>query len=146
MIATSTERTNTEQLERLILQEKITIASIPLQVYNVMHNFYIPKVITGGATSTPAFVQHITKHCDMYINAYGPSENTVIAMCWTHTKGEPIPSTIPIGQPLANVEVYIMSGLQLCGVGIPGELCIAGGKFNFRLFKSTRTFCWKIYR
>ncbi len=126
VIATSTERTNTEQLERLILQEKITIASIPLQVYNVMHNFYIPKVITGGATSTPAFVQHITKHCDMYINAYGPSENTVIAMCWTHTKGEPIPSTIPIGQPLANVEVYIMSGLQLCGVGIPGELCIAG--------------------
>jgi len=39
-----------------------------------MHHFYIPKVITGGATSTPAFVQHISKHCDMYVNAYGPSE------------------------------------------------------------------------
>ena len=42
----------------------------------MMHHFYIPKVITGGATSTQRFVQHISKHCDMYVNAW-PSENTV---------------------------------------------------------------------
>ena len=126
VIATSVERTNTDLLEKLISQENITIASIPLQVYNVMHHFYIPKVITGGATSTPAFVQHISKHCDMYVNAYGPSENTVIASCWIYKKGDAIPSTIPIGKPLANVDIFIMSGGKLCGVGIPGELCIAG--------------------
>ncbi len=89
VIATSVERTNTDLLEKLISQENITIASIPLQVYNVMHHFYIPKVITGGATSTPAFVQHISKHCDMYVNAYGPSENTVIASCWIYKKVTP---------------------------------------------------------
>ena len=126
VIATSVERTNTDLLEKLISQENITIASIPLQVYNVMHHFYIPKVITGGATSTPAFVQHISKHCDMYVNAYGPSENTVITSCWIYEKGDAIPSTIPIGKPLANVDIFIMSGGKLCGVGIPGELCIAG--------------------
>ena len=83
-------------------------------------------MITGGATSTPAFVQHISKHCDMYVNAYGPSENTVITSCWIYEKGDAIPSTIPIGKPLANVDIFIMSGGKLCGVGIPGELCIAG--------------------
>ena len=41
-------------------------------------------------------------------------------------KGDAIPSTIPIGKPLANVDIFIMSGGKLCGVGIPGELCIAG--------------------
>ena len=40
--------------------------------------------------------------------------------------GDAIPSTIPIGKPLANVDIFIMSGGKLCGVGIPGELCIAG--------------------
>ena len=62
----------------------------------------------------------------MYVNAYGPSENTVIASCWIYKKGDAIPSTIPIGKPLANVDIFIMSGGKLCGVGIPGELCIAG--------------------
>ena len=38
-------------------------------------------------------------------------------------KGDAIPSTIPIGKPLANVDIFIMSGGKLCGVGIPGELC-----------------------
>lgn len=126
VIANKNERTNTELLEQLITKEAITVASIPLQVLNVMHQFYIPKIITGGATSTPSFVQHIAKHCDTYYNAYGPSESTVVTTTWSHAKGDPIPSTIPIGQPLANIQVYIVSEMQLCGIGIAGELCIAG--------------------
>lgn len=126
VIANNEERTDTEQLQQLIERERITVASIPLQVCNVMEDFYIPKLITGGATSTPTFVRHISEHCDTYFNAYGPSESTVIASNWSYTKGEPIPSTIPIGQPLANIQVYILSGMQLCGVGVSGELCIAG--------------------
>ncbi|MCI2954787.1 amino acid adenylation domain-containing protein [Staphylococcus caprae] len=126
VIANDNERTDTEQLEQLIAKEHITAASIPLQVCNVMKDFYISKLFTGGATSTPAFVRHISQHCDTYFNAYGPSESTVIATNWSYSKGEPIPSMIPIGQPLANIQVYILSGTKLCGVGISGELCIAG--------------------
>ena len=79
VIANDNERTDTEQLEQLIAREHITAASIPLQVCNVMKDFYISKLFTGGATSTPAFVRHISQHCDTYFNAYGPSESTVIA-------------------------------------------------------------------
>ena len=59
VIANDNERTDTEQLEQLIAREHITAASIPLQVCNVMKDFYISKLFTGGATSTPAFVRHI---------------------------------------------------------------------------------------
>ncbi|HEX2938018.1 MAG TPA: hypothetical protein VHO66_03770, partial [Ruminiclostridium sp.] len=33
---------------------------------------------------------------------------------------------IPIGHPIANTQIYIMNGNELCGIGMPGELCIGG--------------------
>ncbi len=83
-------------------------------------------MITGGATSTASFVKYIEKHCGTYFNAYGPSESTVITSYWSHHCGDLIPETIPIGKPLSNIQVYIMSDGLLCGIGMPGELCIAG--------------------
>ncbi|MBP5580948.1 MAG: AMP-binding protein, partial [Ruminococcus sp.] len=34
--------------------------------------------------------------------------------------------TVFIGKPIANAQAYILSGDVLCGIGVPGELCIAG--------------------
>ena len=33
---------------------------------------------------------------------------------------------INIGKPIANTQIYIINGSELCGIGMPGELCIAG--------------------
>ena len=33
---------------------------------------------------------------------------------------------IPIGWPTANSQVYVLNGSRVCGVGEPGELCVAG--------------------
>ncbi|WP_131801861.1 AMP-binding protein, partial [Bacillus mobilis] len=32
----------------------------------------------------------------------------------------------PIGKPITNTTTYIIQGNQLCGIGMVGELCIAG--------------------
>ncbi|HCY8310097.1 TPA: amino acid adenylation domain-containing protein [Staphylococcus aureus] len=120
------ERVNPAQLQQLINKHRVTVASIPLQMCSVMEDFYIEKLITGGATSTASFVKYIEKHCGTYFNAYGPSESTVITSYWSHHCGDLIPETIPIGKPLSNIQVYIMSDGLLCGIGMPGELCIAG--------------------
>ncbi|HGO1471420.1 TPA: amino acid adenylation domain-containing protein [Staphylococcus aureus] len=119
------ERVNPAQLQQLINKHRVTVASIPLQMCSVMEDFYIEKLITGGATSTASFVKYIEKHCGTYFNAYGPSESTVITSYWSHHCGDLIPETIPIGKPLSNIQVYIMSDGLLCGIGMPGELCIA---------------------
>lgn len=126
VIPNKAQRVDPEELQQLITKHHITVASIPLQMCSMMKDFYIEKLITGGATSTPSFVNYIEHHCGTYYNAYGPSESTVITSYWSHQCADKVPKTIPIGKPLSNIQVYIMSEGLLCGVGMPGELCIAG--------------------
>ena len=37
-----------------------------------------------------------------------------------------MPEVIPIGKPISNTQIYILNDEKLCGIGVPGELCIAG--------------------
>ena len=56
-------------------------------------------------------------------NAYGPTEATVCATVYRFDQDD---DKILIGKPISNTQVYILNGERLCGIGIPGELCIAG--------------------
>ncbi|MCP5108557.1 MAG: amino acid adenylation domain-containing protein, partial [bacterium] len=60
------------------------------------------------------------------INLYGPTEATVDVSyynCW----GAGPRHIIPIGKPIDNIRLYVVDkGLRLQGIGIAGELCIAG--------------------
>ncbi|TNF51927.1 MAG: amino acid adenylation domain-containing protein, partial [Burkholderiales bacterium] len=62
------------------------------------------------------------------VNAYGPTEAADDVIQATIT--QPLPATrksVPIGQPLANLAVYILDDQQrLVPPGVPGEICIGG--------------------
>lgn len=62
---------------------------------------------------------------DKLFNIYGPTETTDSAVSYKF-EGYKLPDTIPIGKPISNTRTYILNGRQLCGIGMPGELCIAG--------------------
>jgi len=78
------------------------------------------------------------------INAYGPTECTDIVSCYRSSQIDfEENQTIPIGKPLPNTKLYILNNQQLCGIGIPGELCVAGvgvstGYINNPKFTSER--------
>lgn len=57
------------------------------------------------------------------INLYGPTEATVDVTHYECTGREDI---VPIGKPITNINIFILSGNTLTGIGIKGELCIAG--------------------
>ncbi len=61
-------------------------------------------------------------------NVYGPTEATIWVT--SHLVGEQDlvdNSVLPIGKPIRNNKVYILDDAgKLCGVGIPGEICIHG--------------------
>lgn len=57
------------------------------------------------------------------INAYGPTEASIYS---TYYNCEPDSAKVLIGKPVANAQIYIFANDDLAGVGIPGELCIAG--------------------
>ena len=94
---------------------------------------YDPKILdgfeclsVGGESLSVEHVNLLKKSAPqvMLSNGYGPTETTTIALWYKiHTE---MNRQVPIGIPVANVQAYVMQDGQLCGIGVPGELCIAG--------------------
>ncbi len=84
----------------------------------------LKSIQTGGEALTANFYQTIRKYTSATIcNEYGPTETTACCSCQEITS----PDEITIGKPLPNVQIYICDKDEnLCPVGVPGELCIAG--------------------
>jgi amino acid adenylation domain-containing protein/non-ribosomal peptide synthase protein (TIGR01720 family) len=72
-----------------------------------------------------------SKFCNANLhNSYGPTECTDIVTCFTLAKlnsNDQANMEIPIGKPVPNLNVYILSRNSIIeGIGVPGELCIGG--------------------
>jgi aryl carrier-like protein len=61
------------------------------------------------------------------INGYGPTENTTFSCCYRMQRATEPGSTVPIGNPIANTEAYVLNAqLQQTPVGVVGELYLGG--------------------
>ncbi|MGN1223705.1 MAG: amino acid adenylation domain-containing protein, partial [Ruminococcus sp.] len=117
--------TDTVEFEKYIIENNVTLTLLPPQYFRQIDTDVFRVITTGGSASDSDVVKHVKENC-RYINAYGPTENTVLATHWEYEHGTEIPQNIPIGKPISNSRIYILNGEQLCGIGVPGELCIAG--------------------
>jgi bacitracin synthase 3 len=115
--------TDVKKFNEYIRRRSITLGILPPQYYLQTDIEGLKVLTTAGSAST---IEVVKKARDQkrYINAYGPTENTVQAAYWEYKKE--IGKTVPIGKPTINTQIYIQSGSALCGIGVPGELCIAG--------------------
>ena len=122
----------------IIKNAQITHALIIPSMFRVMLDYMenelsdafesLQYIYLGAEELTPELVK---KYCDVtkktvdtLINLYGPTEITI---CATYFSIQDIEnSIIPIGKPIANTTAYVMRGEKLCGIGMPGELCIGG--------------------
>ncbi|TYP76738.1 non-ribosomal peptide synthetase [Paenibacillus methanolicus] len=92
------------------------------------HLTSVTHLVTAGeqliiSDTLRAFLQEsgVTLH-----NHYGPSETHVVTTYTMHP-GRPIPEIPPIGTPIHNTQIWIVSPTnQLLPVGIVGELCVSG--------------------
>lgn len=83
------------------------------------------KLLLGGEALPLSVAQHLRTvfHGAMF-NMYGPTETTV----WSTTSpvGEN-PTSISIGKPIRNTQVYVLDGaLRVVGPGVAGDLFIGG--------------------
>ena len=85
----------------------------------------LQNLLVGGEKLSEKHVKLLIAHNDSVklINVYGPTENTTFTTTFQVTGDH---SSIPIGKPINNTQVYILKKQQLCGIKIPGELCIGG--------------------
>ena len=125
------------KLSEIIYKEEITHALIVPSMLRAITEFMkntdkiylfskIHKLYLGGEKLDEKLVNEFCSISeigrDKLCNLYGPTEITVCATYANLVEGE----QITIGYPIANTEVYIIKNGKLCGIGVPGELCIGG--------------------
>lgn len=85
----------------------------------------IACAIVGGEEVLPRHVdilKRINPAIKIY-NEYGPTEATVGCMVELLEQNKPV----TIGKPINGTGIYILdTNLTLCGIGVPGEICIGG--------------------
>jgi non-ribosomal peptide synthetase component F len=85
---------------------------------------HLTTLVSAGEACTAPLAQRWSA-TQPFINAYGPTEATVCATFhrYRHEDGP----SLPIGQPIANARIYVLSAqLQPLPVGVAGEIYIGG--------------------
>ncbi|MEH2261609.1 amino acid adenylation domain-containing protein [Nostoc sp.] len=117
-------------VERLFLPFVALQQLAEVAVSSELVNSHLREIITAGEQLqiTPAISQWLSKLTDCTLhNHYGPSESHVAASFTLADSVETWPLLPPIGQPIANTQIYILDKyLQAVPVGVAGELYIGG--------------------
>lgn len=113
-------------LLRIIREQSITMALLPPSVLTLLEASDIPAlqtIVSGGEACSAEIIRKWSSE-RQFVNAYGPTEATVCATFYPDVN-----HTIPfcLGYAMPNVTIYILnSNLQICPIGVPGELHIGG--------------------
>jgi len=120
---------NYVELERFIDSQGVTIALFPPPYFAGINPDKVrglKKLVTGGSAITKELIGKWRDKVK-YMNAYGPTESTVIATTWQYNEQEFAYGPVPIGTPVNNTEIFILDRHNnLMPIGAAGELCIAG--------------------
>jgi amino acid adenylation domain-containing protein/non-ribosomal peptide synthase protein (TIGR01720 family) len=123
-----------ELLVSTMLEQKITVVQfVPTLLEVVIKEPRWPQcrsvrqVFCGGEALAPRLVAGFSElHPAQLHNLYGPTEATIDATFFTCALSEGKES-IPIGRPVANLEVYVLdANRQPVPMGVKGELYIGG--------------------
>lgn len=88
----------------------------------------LKMIVSAGEPLTPDLVAQFKRilgdtNC-VLANLYGPTEASIDVTYYDCNLTET--DDVPIGRPIGNMNVYILRGMDLCGIGMQGELCIGG--------------------
>lgn len=111
-----------------IQEKQVTLAAFPPNYLIQMDEEALDSlrlVVTAGSATDCDIVEKYGAR-RVYVNEYGPTENTCSATTWIHQPGSPLPQRIPIGRPIVNKKIYLIKDDQLCGLGMTGEIVIGG--------------------
>lgn len=111
------------KLESYCIESAVSVATMPPQFYVQTSNLKLRLLITAGSEANHQIMEKALS-TGRYVNAYGPTETTVCATSFEADAN--CKDVIPIGKPIANTQVFIMKNNHLCGIGVPGELCVVG--------------------
>jgi len=123
-----------EELGRAIRDYDVTTMWLTAGLFHLMIDERIEdlrplrQLLAGGDVLSVRHVQKALERLDCsLINGYGPTENTTFTCCHRIRRDVALGSSVPIGKPIANTEVFILDeNLNPVPAGETGEL-YAGG-------------------
>jgi amino acid adenylation domain-containing protein len=115
-----------EPLARFLREKSITIVTLPPSALAVMPETELPSLqtlVVAGEACPASIVARWSKG-RRFLNAYGPTENTVCASIAVCEDDGNKPS---IGKPIANATIYLLDQyFEPVPAGVPGQLYIGG--------------------
>ncbi|SHJ98997.1 non-ribosomal peptide synthase domain TIGR01720/amino acid adenylation domain-containing protein [Clostridium cavendishii DSM 21758] len=122
-------------LYRILEENKVTIIKLTPSHLTLIKdidntNSRVKRFIVGGEVLKRNLCKAIQKSFNNkieIINEYGPTEATVGCMIYKYDEKDNKGSTVPIGSPIDNTQIYILNKqLSLVSTGIVGEIYISG--------------------
>lgn len=129
-----------ESLAACIVEQQITMISCtPLVVKELAKQNALDEVeiiISGGDVLKSEYINSLVKKGKRVYNTYGPTETTVCACYHEIKSSDSQRTTLLIGKPIKNVQIYILIEKSLAGIGVQGEICIGGAGVTTGYFKN----------
>ncbi|WP_106767071.1 non-ribosomal peptide synthetase [Paenibacillus faecalis] len=121
------------QFKQVLIDYGINLMFITTALFNQMIRLEpgifdsVEQLLFGGEATSEEHVEQLLarKSGVRLTNVYGPTENTTFTTYYPLDRSNRLSKT-PIGKPISNTQVYIMNESGLCGIGMPGELCVGG--------------------
>ncbi|MGH3780469.1 MAG: AMP-binding protein, partial [Pseudonocardiaceae bacterium] len=122
-------------LQQVITQNEITGLFLTTALFNLMAQQRpgsfagVRQLWTGGEAVSPPAIQSVLDACPetKVVNAYGPTETTMVAAYHPMSAPYDAAHAVPIGRPMGNTRVFVLdAGLGLVPPGVVGELYVAG--------------------
>ncbi len=84
-------------------------------------------VILGGEAIDDELARAVTSGGATLVNSYGPTECSDVSIWYAARDGLELPSPLPIGKPIPNVQVHILDGsMQPVPISAMGDIWIGG--------------------
>jgi len=132
--ATPSQRHDMAALARVVAEHRVTVIDVVPSALDVLLDLQtfvdartLRRVLCGGEVLSGGLRAraHGLLSADL-VNLYGPTEATIGATWWS-ARSEPGRADVPIGCPIANVQVHVLdASLAPLPVGVPGQIAIGG--------------------
>ncbi|OAD41802.1 hypothetical protein LPB72_10875 [Hydrogenophaga crassostreae] len=130
VMATEDQATDGRALADVILGEKITVLQATPSRWHLLidsgwaGNPHL-KALVGGEPLTGNLASQLLARCSEVWNMYGPTETTVWSSCCQVRPDAT--QAIDLGRPVLNTSIQVLDEhLQVCPIGVPGEIYIGG--------------------
>ena len=135
-----------QDLGDVLRRQKVTTLWLTSSLFNAVIDeapaalSSVRQLLVGGEALSAAHIRRALSALPktQLVNGYGPTESTTFACCYSIPRHlEEAASSIPIGRPISNTQVYILDRqLELVPIGVVGELHIGGDGLGSRLPQS----------